>query len=1061
MSLLALGLLFAGDARGQQPPISSAPPASAAPAQPFIIQQLITRFHLESDGSGTRDASIVVRIESDLGIRRWGQLAFVYTPESQAFTVSSLEVRKIDGSVVRPASDAIADSAVQPGAGINMLQDLRQVLITVPSLGVGDSLALNVRWKTHTPVVTGQFWIEHTFTKDAVVLDEQLDVDMPEGLAPVIRVAPDAPAETTGLKGTVVNGRRLLRWKRVNLELPKDQTPEAVDDDEGAPPADVRMSSFPNWESIVAWYDGLASRALVTDDRVRAKALELTKGATTADERIQSLYDFVSKDIRYVSLSFGLGRYAPHPAPEVLTNQYGDCKDKHTLLAAMLKVVGIDARPVLANVARRIDPDMPSPAEFNHLFTVVPRGASMADWLWLDTTPGVAPIGMLVPQLRGRDVLVVAPRIQGRAAAIARTPADPPFTASTVVEIAGRIDTVGSLSAQIRYTLRSDEELTLRAILMNIPPDKMNDIGKGVSTAMGFGDDTRDFKVVNLESTRQPLRLEFTVRKPGLFKWTKDGATLTLPLQPMTFPNGTAAEWKDRTRARLGPPASWTLKASLELPAGYRPTLPVGIDLPRDGFAFSSTYRFESGRVLAERTFRTTHDEVPAGSAPEYIAFVRAVRTDEQQTVGLTFDTAGTPEIPPDAAPDELYAAGLAAYDATRYEIAIAYWEAVAKLAPKHDSAWDAIGLANEKLHRPDRAIEALRTQTTVSPFHKQAFKDLARVLHAQHLDEEARAALGKHVDNAPLDGDALDDLGSWLLDVNRDAEALPYLERAAALKKTSAFTHGRLGAAYARIKQAAKARASFERAIAISPAPGIWTFAAWELSTNGLELPWAEELARKTLASVGEHMKTIDVNRVTKDDWYLVERVGWSWDALGWLLSQRGDTQAAERYTMAAWMLVGEAEMISHLARIYEKQNRLSDAGSAYVTALAFGDASSDTSERARRLLGVKAEELSDLFDGARKTVALQRSAFLTAGDPLASMVRMTGMVMADGTIGTLQQGPDVAPEALAAVRRATLPLKFPDDAIGQLPAELAVECHQAPAQCVVAFAPAGATRR
>ena len=41
-----------------------------------------------------------------------------------------------------------------------------------------------------------------------------------------------------------------------------------------------------------------------------------------------ALYNYVAQNIRYVSLSFGLGRFQPHSAADVFKNQYGDCKDK-------------------------------------------------------------------------------------------------------------------------------------------------------------------------------------------------------------------------------------------------------------------------------------------------------------------------------------------------------------------------------------------------------------------------------------------------------------------------------------------------------------------------------------------------------------------------------------------------------------------------------------------------------------------------------------------------------------------------------------------------------------
>ena len=45
--------------------------------------------------------------------------------------------------------------------------------------------------------------------------------------------------------------------------------------------------------------------------------------------------------------SFGIGRYQPHAAGEVLRNQYGDCKDKANLFNALLHSLKIEANLVL------------------------------------------------------------------------------------------------------------------------------------------------------------------------------------------------------------------------------------------------------------------------------------------------------------------------------------------------------------------------------------------------------------------------------------------------------------------------------------------------------------------------------------------------------------------------------------------------------------------------------------------------------------------------------------------------------------------------------------------
>ena len=124
------------------------------------------------------------------------------------------------------------------------------------------------------------------------------------------------------------------------------------DDDEEEPGPDVQLTTFTDWKQIAERYAKLQGDRMTIDDNVRKKADELTKGASTPEEKARRLYDYVALDIRYVSISLGVGRFQPHAASEVLESGYGDCKDKHTLLAAMLKVEGIPSYPVLIDSSR-------------------------------------------------------------------------------------------------------------------------------------------------------------------------------------------------------------------------------------------------------------------------------------------------------------------------------------------------------------------------------------------------------------------------------------------------------------------------------------------------------------------------------------------------------------------------------------------------------------------------------------------------------------------------------------------------------------------------------------
>ena len=55
----------------------------------------------------------------------------------------------------------------------------------------------------------------------------------------------------------------------------------------------------------------------------------------------------------------------------------------------------------------------------------------------------------------------------------------------------------------------------------------------------------------------------------------------------------------------------------------------------------------------------------------------------------------------------------------------------------------------------------------------------------------------------------------------------------------------------------------------------------------------------------------------------------------MGWIKFQQGKTDAAEKYTFAAWQITDDQVIATHLGRIYETQGRKEDAIDMYVDAL------------------------------------------------------------------------------------------------------------------------------
>jgi Transglutaminase-like superfamily len=191
------------------------------------------------------------------------------------------------------------------------------------------------------------------------------------------------------------------------------------------PPDAASGYSAENWGRLSRAFSELVEpRAAVMPD-VKAVAVELTTGKTTRWERIRALTDFVQKKIIYLELTLdkdSLAGCRPHPASDVLRDRLGDCKDKATLLVAMLRAVGEDGEVVLvhANAPLAIDPEWPT-NNFDHAIVGIPVDAAAPDWwpiaqfgalgrlvLFDPTNPSV-PLGCLPLGDQGGHVLAIAP----------------------------------------------------------------------------------------------------------------------------------------------------------------------------------------------------------------------------------------------------------------------------------------------------------------------------------------------------------------------------------------------------------------------------------------------------------------------------------------------------------------------------------------------------------------------------------------------------------------------------------------------------------------------------
>ncbi len=216
----------------------------------------------------------------------------------------------------------------------------------------------------------------------------------------------------------------------------RSENRRAIPDEDNAPPfsslaAEVFINYDPkgpaalqSWEEAGHSYHTLFDNGEKPETEIASQVETLANGQSDVPSKIDALYTYVSRQIRYVAIEIGVGGYQPHLPADVFKNKYGDCKDKATLLISMLGKIGLRAYPALVGTRGDIeaDPTAPTLATFDHMIVAFPVPAilrpaveklpsydSRNQILWMDPTSETDPLGELPEMDQGVFALIAYP----------------------------------------------------------------------------------------------------------------------------------------------------------------------------------------------------------------------------------------------------------------------------------------------------------------------------------------------------------------------------------------------------------------------------------------------------------------------------------------------------------------------------------------------------------------------------------------------------------------------------------------------------------------------------
>ncbi len=502
-------LLFAGALQAATAPDwVRAAMAKTVPPQPprtaAVVLSDTTTLTLAASGEMTTQRRRVVKILAPAGRDyAYGYAAFDDRTKLRTLRAWSVEP---SGEVHKfRERDAIETSA----ASFEVFTDAKMKFIDIPS-EVGSVVAIEYETREQ-PYEAATVW---RFQERIPVLHARLEARVPAGWQHTAKWMNYAPVEPTAGPA----------WELSDIPAVADE-PRMPAGAAVVGRMGVQWNASRSWNDVAAWFDGLAASRLAPTAPVQARTRELTSGAA---DPIHALARFAQRDVRYVAVEIGIGGYQPHAAGEVFTNRFGDCKDKATLLKAMLKETGVESHFVLVHTTRgAVDPSFPSVSAFNHVISAIriPRERAkgldaviehprLGTLLLFDPTSTTTPLGQLPPYLQAsRGLLVTSPGGE-----LIELPAHAPESSALRRTAKLQLDVNGALSGTVEEIRTGAMAASMRGDLQSLSgPERVKFIESGLAYHLA-NQTASDVKIENLDEPEKDLVVRYSVAAPGYAK---------------------------------------------------------------------------------------------------------------------------------------------------------------------------------------------------------------------------------------------------------------------------------------------------------------------------------------------------------------------------------------------------------------------------------------------------------------------------------------------------------------------------------------------------------------
>jgi len=586
----------------------------------------------QANGQSKRTYHQVVQILTQDGVEGWAEQRFSFEPGHQKLTVNWIRVVKPNGEVVSAEPSHIQDSDVPATMGNPVYADRKVRRASLSGVAVGTIVDYSYTIEELKPYRPGDFLTSWSITTGLPTRRSRFIVDMPASIEPHILER----NVRNPVKITTANGRRVYTWTAADLPKPKSE-PFAADSNGVF--QSVALSVPNSWQGISKWYAGLARDRYALTPELETKLHELVAGARTLDDSLSAVQRWVAQDIRYVSLSLGIGGYQPRPPAEVYKTQYGDCKDKATIFVAMAQKMGVEAYPVLLSAGGKVERSLPSIDQFNHAIAALKIGGQ---YTYVDLTSDLTPYGALPATDQGQFALVVHP--DGRADEVT-LPENAPSVNRSETSLSGELTSDGLVNLRYEERAEGSRQYGLRGLFATPMDSTKRDQFIRALAGNTYPGATGDSLVVfDGKDLKAKPRIAMAIHGGQAAKVSGQSAILSMPPSFGSMAGlQTLATQLESSKPRVYPidvesvigPVVGISELVLRLPEGWHADLPGNV-VAESAFGVYRTEYSQNGRELRiYRWMEGRRGVRPPEEVDALIEWLRAVAKDDVQYIVL------------------------------------------------------------------------------------------------------------------------------------------------------------------------------------------------------------------------------------------------------------------------------------------------------------------------------------------------------------------------------------------------------------------------------------------